>query len=34
MPLVGEYLKEYAISDLELVYLSQKENSLTPDRRN
>lgn len=32
MPLVGEYLKEYTISDLELVYLSQKESSLTPDR--
>lgn len=27
MPLVGEYLKDYSVSDIELVYLSQKENS-------
>ncbi|WP_131430837.1 DUF6603 domain-containing protein [Chryseobacterium formosense] len=32
MPLVGEYLKDYSISTIELVYLSQKEKIFTNER--
>ncbi|MCX8526457.1 hypothetical protein OF897_21295 [Chryseobacterium formosus] len=32
MPLVGEYLKDYSISTIELVYVSQKEKIFTNER--